>query len=129
MISCTRLGYSGLFLFALATQPSPAQSGDGIKDERDFFETRVRRTVYPITSGTSKIELSVDKGRINAGDQSAALCEVELELKRGDPRQLFRLAHQLAGAHLFLAAMRSSGASSTDLPPLLGSHLIPGIPM
>ena len=37
---------------------------------KPIFETRVRRTVYPIQSGVSEIELTVDKGKVEAGRQS-----------------------------------------------------------
>jgi len=57
---------------------------------------RVRRTVYPIQSGGSEIELTIDKGKVEAGRQSSPLCEVELELKRGESAELFKLARMLA---------------------------------
>ena len=63
---------------------------------KPIFETRVRRTVYPIRSGDSEIELTVDKGKVEAGRQSAPLCELELELKRGESAELFKLARVLA---------------------------------
>src|SRR5947208_4368544 len=63
---------------------------------KPIFETRVRRTVYPIRSGDTEIELTVDKGKIEAGRQSAPLCELELELKRGESAELFKLARVLA---------------------------------
>jgi len=63
---------------------------------KPIFETRVRRTVYPIQSGDSEIELTVDKGKVEAGRQSSPLCEVELELKRGESAELFKLARMLA---------------------------------
>jgi len=62
---------------------------------KPIFETRVRRTVYPIQSGVSEIELTVDKGKVEAGRQSSPLCEVELELKRGESAELFKLARML----------------------------------
>jgi triphosphatase len=61
-----------------------------------LFETRIRRTVYPIRSGESEIELTIDSGKIEAGRRSSPLCEVELELKRGDPADLFQTALELA---------------------------------
>src|ERR1700730_7271197 len=62
---------------------------------KPLFETRVRRTVYPIHSGDSEIELTIDKGKVEAGRQSSPLCEVELELKRGETGELFKLARTL----------------------------------
>src|SRR6266403_3025977 len=63
---------------------------------KPIFETRVRRTVYPIRSGDSEIALTVEKGKVEAGRQSSPLCEVELELKRGESAELFKLARTLA---------------------------------
>jgi triphosphatase len=63
---------------------------------KPVFETRVRRTVYPIHSGESEIELTIDKGKVEAGGHSSPLCEVELELKRGESAELFKLARALA---------------------------------
>ena len=63
---------------------------------KPIFETRVRRTVYPIQSGDSEIELTVEKGKVEAGRASSPLCEVELELKRGESAELFKLARTLA---------------------------------
>src|SRR5258708_18621859 len=62
---------------------------------KPIFETRVRRTVYPIRSGDSEIELTLDRGKIEAGRQSTPLCELELELKRGESAELFKLARVL----------------------------------
>jgi triphosphatase len=63
---------------------------------KPVFETHVRRTIYPISQDGSEIELTIDRGKVQAGGQSSPLCEVELELKRGESAELFRLAHGLA---------------------------------
>src|SRR5215467_4818126 len=63
---------------------------------KPVFETRVRRKVFQIRSGQSEIELSIDKGKVEAGRKSSPLCEVELELKRGQTADLFKLAKMLA---------------------------------
>ena len=63
---------------------------------KPLFETRVRRQVYSIRSGGSEIELTIDKGMVSAGRQSSPICEVELELKRGDAAELFKVARSLA---------------------------------
>ena len=66
------------------------------KKLKPLFETRVRRTVYPIQSGASEIELSIDKGKVVAGRRSLPISEVELELKRGDATELFKVVLGLA---------------------------------
>jgi inorganic triphosphatase YgiF len=63
---------------------------------KPVFETHVRRKVFQIRSGQSEIELSIDKGKVEAGRKSSPLCEVELELKRGQAADLFKLAKMLA---------------------------------
>ena len=63
---------------------------------KPLFETRVRRQVYSIRSAGSEIELTIDKGTVAAGRQSSPICEVELELKRGDAAELFKVARTLA---------------------------------
>jgi inorganic triphosphatase YgiF len=62
---------------------------------KPIFETRVRRTIYPIRYDGTEIEVSIDEGRIEAGHRRLSLHEVELELKQGDSPALFRLAHQI----------------------------------
>jgi len=65
---------------------------------KPMFETRVARTVYPLSSSTGEIEFTVDRGTIAAGDRSAPLCEIELELKRGSQTDLFNVARELMQA-------------------------------
>jgi inorganic triphosphatase YgiF len=63
---------------------------------RPMFETRVRRTTYPLADGKQDIALTLDKGRIDAGERSEPLCEIELELRDGDKAALFEVARELA---------------------------------
>ena len=63
---------------------------------KPLFETRVRRKVYPIRSGSSQVELTIDKGMVAAGTHSSPICELELELKSGDAAELFNVARALA---------------------------------
>src|SRR5262249_13886450 len=80
---------------ARAARLGPAFGRNGRRSLKPIFETRVRRTVYPIHSGDSEIELTIDRGKVEAGRQSSPLCEVELELKRGESAELFKLARML----------------------------------
>jgi triphosphatase len=63
---------------------------------KPIFETRVMRTTYPVKVGRSLIEVAFDHGKIDAGNESAPLAEVELELKRGRPADLFQFAKTIA---------------------------------
>jgi inorganic triphosphatase YgiF len=60
------------------------------------FHTRFVRKTYRIRRETSEIELAVDQGEITAGVKATPISELELELKAGDKRALFRLAGELA---------------------------------
>ena len=86
-----------------------------------LFETSVHRQVYPIRHRRSEIELTVDRGKIEAGSRSASLCEVELELKRGEPADLFGTARELSKevpVRLALASKAERGYSLlTGEPP------------
>jgi triphosphatase len=59
------------------------------------FETRFRRMTYRIERNASEIEVAVDQGEIAAGPRLSQISELELELKQGEKRELFRLARVL----------------------------------
>jgi inorganic triphosphatase YgiF len=56
------------------------------------FETRFERTTWQHSGGGARIEVALDLGEIRAGERSQPICEVELELKAGQPDALFELA-------------------------------------
>ena len=56
------------------------------------FRTEFRRTRRVLQKGHSEWTLDVDDGLIVAGDRSAPIHEVELELRAGEPAQLFEFA-------------------------------------
>lgn len=60
------------------------------------FAVRVERTTYELDRDGSAAELTLDQGRIEADGRIAELCEVELELKRGEPSDLFAAARALS---------------------------------
>jgi triphosphatase len=63
---------------------------------KPVFETHINRKIFQIRTSESEVELSIDKGTIEAGQKSVPLCEVELELKQGQAGDLFKLAKVLA---------------------------------
>ena len=65
---------------------------------KPLFETRVRRTVYPLANNGRAIALTLDRGTIHTGTRSAPLCEIELELQRGQLTDLFDVARELTHA-------------------------------
>jgi triphosphatase len=63
---------------------------------RALFRTEVRRTKLVVTPAAgTKIELAHDDGAIVAGNGSAPLSELELELKVGPQEALFRFGLEL----------------------------------
>ena len=69
------------------------------------FETRFHRTAWRVAGKRgARIEVALDVGEvitlsgINAGERRQPLCEIELELKSGQPDALFALALEWAGA-------------------------------
>lgn len=58
-----------------------------------FFERRMVDVVMP---DSSTIEVAADKGAIIAGEKTAPILEIELELKAGDPKTLFMLGAALS---------------------------------
>ena len=62
---------------------------------RPVFTTDFSRNIRLVEYEGAQIELCMDSGEIRAGHQSYPISEVELELKSGEPRQLFKLAMAL----------------------------------
>lgn len=69
-------------------------------DLQPVFESSIRRTVRVVRDpdgGDARVEVAIDHGRIRtAAGEAQEVCEVELELKSGDPQALYRLALMLA---------------------------------
>jgi triphosphatase len=60
-----------------------------------IFETRVQRSSYIWRAGSTRIQIAIDEGGIEARDRRLQIHEVELELKTGDPWELFKLGRAL----------------------------------
>jgi inorganic triphosphatase YgiF len=63
---------------------------------RPIFDTEVKRVRRRLTQGKGEIALDIDVGVIRTAKASAPICEVELELKSGEPGQLFDLVRRLS---------------------------------
>ncbi|WOH67788.1 CHAD domain-containing protein [Bradyrhizobium sp. BWA-3-5] len=84
---------------------------------RPVFKTSVRRTTLPVRSQGSEIEVAIDRGEIVAGRRSMPIEEVELELKRGRPRDLFQFARAVErklAAELYLKGKSERGYDLVD---------------
>jgi len=64
-------------------------------DLRPVFRTTVHRYLFGAVDLGSSVEVSLDQGEIRTGRRKRSLCEVELELKRGAPTLLFKLAREI----------------------------------
>lgn len=66
-----------------------------------LFRVRVRRTLWDVTFRSSRIEVVLDRGRIEAGEgrrrATLPVAELELELKQGEAADLPALALRIAG--------------------------------
>src|SRR6516164_3125501 len=82
---------------------------------KPLFETRVRRTVYPIVDGKNAIALAVDQGTIELGIRSVPLCEVELELEHGSATRLFDVARELADTLSARIALKSKSERGYEI--------------
>jgi triphosphatase len=82
---------------------------------KPLFETRVRRKTYPLVNGAQAIVLTVDHGKIDTGERSAPLCEIELELERGDEAALFKIARELTQALPAKLALKSKSERGYEL--------------
>jgi inorganic triphosphatase YgiF len=90
---------------------------------KPIFETRIRRTAYSLNDKKHAIELTFDRGRLDTGDRSIPICELELELKRGSKDKLFEIARSLTRALPAQISLKSKAergyeliAGSKDLP-------------
>jgi inorganic triphosphatase YgiF len=72
------------------------------------FVTRFERTLWLLRRRDgSVVEVALDIGQVEANGRQAPICELELELKTGQPATLFDLARQLGRGVALLPANRS----------------------
>lgn len=62
------------------------------KKLQPVFVTDFSRTSRMLDWQGAQIELCMDRGEVRTEQRSVTICELELELKSGEPRQLFELA-------------------------------------
>lgn len=77
------------------TTPVKALLGDRLRKVAPQFEVNVERRTWVLHHDDAEIELVLDRGEVLFGDRRDAICEIELELKAGEPAALFALARQL----------------------------------
>jgi triphosphatase len=82
---------------------------------KPLFETRVQRTIYPIADNEQAIAMTLDRGRIDSGKRSIPLCEIELELQRGNARDLFDIARAITQTVPATLGMKSKSERGYEL--------------
>jgi inorganic triphosphatase YgiF len=90
---------------------------------RPVFETDIARTVIPVRSGGSLIEVALDYGKIKSGNQALAVSEVELELKDGEVAELSRLATRIAKGKVELGLASKSQRGYVLADDRLSDHI------
>ncbi|HZZ33609.1 MAG TPA: CHAD domain-containing protein [Phenylobacterium sp.] len=102
-----------------ALEPLPSLLPHGA-DLRPAFNVRVSRRQRTIRYKGALIEMALDQGEVCGGERKSPICEVELELKAGEPTMLFALARELSAAAPLYLAFDSKAA--------LGQALVAGEP-
>jgi triphosphatase len=87
-----------LGLFPLSSWPKTINVGDVQGRIETLFTTHFQRKVYLLEFlNGDTIELVWDLGEVTSGNKSIPICEIELELKKGDTKVLFDLAERIVG--------------------------------
>lgn len=90
------------------------------------FETRFKRRALLVEwpdgeQPPGRIEVAFDRGAIRAHGRESPICEVELELKDGDPRTMFELAEAMRGLAPLRLQPQDKGARgyllASEAPP------------
>jgi triphosphatase len=116
------------FALAHGTALEPLLSKKVRRNLKPVFETKVRRRIYPIRRAGSEIELTVDSGEVKAADRSASICELELDLRKGEPGELFRIARAIGEVIPVQLATKSKAGHGYDLMNH-GSHPVRAEPI
>ncbi len=82
---------------------------------RPLFGTRIERTVYRLPSNGSDVEVAFDEGEIEAAERWCTVHELELELKQGNPAELFHLARSLAAVVPLRLAVKTKAERGYEL--------------
>ncbi len=75
------------------------KAGEDYPDLSPLYETDVRRISRLVEHDGSVLEIALDQGRILSGNKSLPICELEVELKKGQPGHAVALARQWCSEH------------------------------
>ena len=76
------------------SQALKLQSGKDFFPLIPLYKTDIQRVARLVEHGGSVMDISLDQGRILSGTKSLGLCELEVELKKGQPADAVALARQ-----------------------------------
>ena len=82
---------------------------------KPVFQTHIHRTSVPVRKNGTRMEVALDEGQVRAGRQSAPISELELELKRGKPGEIFKLAHEMGKLAPATLSLKSKSERGYDL--------------
>ncbi|MFT2089817.1 inorganic triphosphatase [Paraglaciecola sp. 2405UD69-4] len=80
-----------------------------------MFATNFSRHIYLYENERSVIEIVSDMGKVSAANQSLPICEVELELKKGNVSELFQLAKKITSSIPTVLGVQSKAARGYGL--------------
>jgi inorganic triphosphatase YgiF len=87
------------------------------------------RTTYPLLNKETAIELTIDRGKIDNGHSSTPVCELELELKRGDKSRLFEIARTIERAFAAQVSLKSKAERGYELIDGCGGAPVKAVPV
>jgi inorganic triphosphatase YgiF len=102
---------------------------------KPVFETRIKRTAYQLNGNDADVVMAIDQGKILAAGSSLPVSEIELELKCGNPADLFKIARDILDiipAHLDFKSKSERGyemieKAAVAAKPARDPELGPGI--
>jgi len=81
----------------LAASPLRELLGKSAARLAPVFRTSFHRSLFEVRTGGALIELAFDQGHVLAGRRREAICELELEVRGGEPAAVYELALALMG--------------------------------
>lgn len=75
--------------------PLPALLAGTVDTVAPVFEVTIDRRRWMVSEGEATIEVVIDRGEVVSGERQSSICELELELKSGDPAGLFAFAREI----------------------------------
>jgi triphosphatase len=115
-------------LFARSEWETPLQEDEPVIDHtsplgelRDklklepMFDVVIARRLWNVVENGSRLEVVMDEGEAVAGDRCSSIREVEIELKDGNPSDLFVFARKIDEVARFRFGVRSKAERGFDL--------------